>query len=107
MYRALAIVLAIAAIIFLVLWMSARTTVEEATEEFRGDLSFYRAEIARTCTFSATTTDAAREECKDALADLSGIVRDYRDLLIEETGTSTMPTSTPSTSTSTATSTTR
>lgn len=102
MYRALALVLGIAAIVFLILWMSARTDVEQATEEFREDLTTVRAEIARTCTFSATTTDADREECEGSLQELSDILRDYRALLVEETGTSTMPTSTPSTGTSTS-----
>jgi len=102
MYRALALVLGIAAIVFLILWMSARTDVDQATEEFREDLTFVRAEIARTCTFTATTTDADREECEDSLENLSDILRDYRAMLIEETGTSTMPTSSAPTATSTS-----
>lgn len=112
MYRTIALILAVAAIVFLVLWLSARTDVQEATQEFKGDLSYFRAEIANKCTFSATTTDADRRECEDILESFSDVLRDYRNLLIDETGTSTMPTTTPqgssaTTSTSTATSTRR
>ena len=111
MYRTLAVLLAIAAIVFLVLWLSARGNVEQATEEFRGDLSSFKTEIARRCTFSATSTDSDREDCEDVLQSFGDVLRDYSNLLIRETGTSTMPTSTPSqaapSSTSTSASSTR
>jgi hypothetical protein len=109
MYRWISVILGLAVIVLLVLWYSARNDLEDENARFRGDLSFYREEIVRACTFTSTTTDAERNECEDVLEGFSDMLRNYRAMLIDRTGTSTMPTSTAATSsragTSTATST--
>lgn len=99
MYRWLAIVLAIALVCVVVLWINARNDLENITEDFQGGVEDYRAQIAETCTFSATTTQAERRECEDLLEEFSDVLRDYRNIFVDMTGTSTVPTSTPATST--------
>lgn len=99
MYRWLAIALAIALVFVVVLWMNARNDLDSITEDFDGEVADYRAEIADKCTFTATTTLAERRACEDLLEEFSDVLRDYRDVFIDMTGTSTVPTSTPSATT--------
>jgi hypothetical protein len=99
MYRWLAIVLAIALLCVVVLWINARNDLGRVTQDFRGGVEDYRAEIAETCTFTATTTQNERRECEELLEEFSDVLRDYRNIFVDMTGTSTVPTSTPATTT--------
>lgn len=97
MYGWIAVILGLALIVVAILWISARNDLESRTEEFQEDLVDYRAEIAETCTFTATTTEAQREECKDLLEEFKDILEDYNEVLEETPATTTIPTSTTTT----------
>ncbi len=103
MYRWLAVVLAIALVCVVVLWINAKNDLGNVTEDFQGGVAEYRAEIAEKCTFTATTTQTERRECEELLEEFSDVLRDYRNVFIDMTGTSTVPTSTPAATTSTTT----